>query len=139
MIDALDDAALHEILNNDNAAFRFECGVSRPANSYKVDEKNTIIELMTLRSVILTRKAQLDQVAEGLSENGFLQFLQKDPSNAKKLFVCKKRHLTAETFKDLFTVGYSTPMVKKEQRTIENWFEFIQDVEGKGEMKCNTL
>ena len=45
--------------------------------------------------------------------NGFLRFLQKNHSNAKKLFVCKKRDLTAETFKDLFTIGFSIPMVKK--------------------------
>ena len=132
MIDASDDAALQEILNSNDAAFRFECGVSKPANSYKISDKSTIIGLMTLRLVILTRKAELDQVAEGLAaEHNFLQFLKKNPRNAKKLFVCKTNHdLSAKMFEDLFTINFSTPVVKQEEMTIEYWFEFIQNVEG---------
>ena len=65
MVDARDDVTLQEVLNSDDLAFRFECGVSKPANLYKLNDKSTIVKLMTLRLVVLTRKAELDQIAEG--------------------------------------------------------------------------
>ena len=134
MIDATNDAMIQEVLNSDDLNFRFECGITGPPNSYKISDKNRIVQLMTLRLVILTRKAELDQIAEGLKENGFLEFLQKIPENGKKLFVYKKQCLTAAKFEDLFTISYSTPPIRQEEMTIEFWSEYIQEVEGKSDI-----
>lgn len=131
MIDARDDAVLQELLNSEDLSFRFECGVNKPANLYKLSDKNTIVKLMTLRLVILTRKAELDQIAEGLKENNFLEFLRSNPTNAKRLFVYKPKHLTAAGFEELFIIHYSTPSIKQEEMTIEFWSEYIQEVESK--------
>ena len=78
---------------------------------------NFLMDIMTLRLVILTRKAELDQIAEGLAENNFLEFLRKNSSNTKNLFVYKKKwNLTAAVFGDLFTINFSTPVSKQAEK-----------------------
>ena len=116
-------------------SFRFECGLSKPASYYKVENKDEIVKSMHLRLTILSRKAELDQISDGLNDNGLLSVLKKYPSEAINYFMQSGGTglVQAVHLQENIYVAYSENAEKKneEKKIMEWWHEYINDVESK--------
>lgn len=62
-----------------------------------------------LHFVILQRKAEIDQLMEGLNDLGFLQFLKMHPGPARSLLFSARQKLAAASLEQLFLVHFSEP------------------------------
>ena len=101
-----------------------------------MENKEDIIKSMHLRLTILSRKGELDQIQEGLKNNGVLHCLCKYPNDAKKLFRYNGHEITAEALLENMSMIYSEDKENKsKEKGIFNWWEdYLQDVEGKGQV-----
>ena len=121
------------MLDSDELSCRFDCGVNKPSVAYHITDKQSILHLFCLHFVILQRKAEIDQLMEGLNDLGFLQFLKMHPGPARSLLVSGRQKLTAASLEQLFLVRFSEPGSNRrceEERVMMMWLEYLQDVEG---------
>jgi len=122
-------------MGSKDMSFRFECGLSKPACYYKVENKDEIVKSMHLRLTILSRKAELDQISDGLNDNGLLSVLKKYPSEAINYFMQSGGTglVQAVHLQENIYVAYSDNTEKKneEKKIMEWWHEYISDVESK--------
>lgn len=134
MKEAADDSTLQQVLSSDDLSFRFECGISKPSTAYHIDDIPTILRLICLHFIILQRKAEIDQLIEGLNDLGFLEFLKEHPGSGQLLLTSKGgTKLTAAKLEDLFTIHFSEKGSNKrceEEQVVMMWLEFLRDVEG---------
>lgn len=101
------------MLDSDELSCRFDCGVNKPSVAYHITDKQSILHLFCLHFVILQRKAEIDQLMEGLNDLGFLQFLKMHPGPARSLLVSGRQKLTAASLEQLFLVRFSEADVVK--------------------------
>ena len=124
---------LQEVLDSDELSCRFDCGVTKPSVAYHITDKPKILHLFCLHFLILQRKAEIDQLMEGLNDLGFLQFLKRHPDAARALLVSGSQKLTAASLEQLFSVGFSESGSNRrceEERVMMMWLEYLQDIEG---------
>ena len=90
------------MLDSDKLSCRFDCEVNKPSVAYHITDKPNILHLFYLHFVILQRKAEIDQLFEGLNDLGFLQFLKRHPDAAHSLLVSGSQKLAAASLEQLF-------------------------------------
>lgn len=73
-----------------------EAGITRPLTGITLDDIPYILKCVTLDSVILKQKAELDQFVDGLEAAGVLKSIQKYPGLWSPMFVASgAQQLTA--------------------------------------------
>ena len=105
---------------------RYECGISKPTLSIKDED---IISALCLHFVVLSIKAELDDLVNGLKSLDVLSLVRENPVLARQLFVKGIQEcLTADTLYDMFTADLSPPMSNgrdKEEAQLMNWSDFL--------------
>ena len=94
-----------------------------------------LVKVLCLQNTILCRKAQIDQLIEGLNEFGLLEIIRKYPEEGHKMFFqTNNTILTADKLIDLFKVQISPAGSNQkaiEEQVIIWWYDYLVDVEGK--------
>lgn len=114
---------------------RYDCGVSKAVHSIAESEKDDIISSLCLHFVILTSKAELDGLVNGLKSLEVLSLIQSNPNTSRKLFVRSTDNnvLTADLLYDMFSAELSPLMSNtrdKKEAQLFNWSNFLHFVEG---------
>lgn len=107
--------------------------LEKPLHLYTIEEKARIVRQLHLHFVILLRKGEIDQLAEGLNVHGLLKLLKDYPEHGYQFFASKQQKLLASSLVDLFHVDLSPPGSNKrkvEEQTVIMWYDYLQDVEG---------
>lgn len=75
-----------------------EAGYTRPIHAAKLEKKDAVIGAVALHHCILSMKAELDELVDGIKSTGFLDYIRKFPLVFEGLFTSKETHsLTAGT------------------------------------------
>lgn len=126
---------LHDILDSPTLSNRFDNGISRPSSSYTLDDKENLVKLFCLQNTIICRKAEVDQLIEGLNEFGLLDVMRKYPEKGYEMFIQTEiSKLTADKLIDLFKVQLSPSGSNRnamEEQVLIWWYDYLLDVEGK--------
>jgi hypothetical protein len=97
-------------------------------------EREDIISSICLHFVILSAKAELDEMVNGLKSLEVLTLVRSNPGVSRQLFVKgNPTPLTADSLYDMFTPELSPPMSngrEKEEAQLLNWTNFLGFVEG---------
>ena len=97
-------------------------------------EREGIISSLCLHFVILSAKAELDEMVNGLKSLEILSLVRSNPAIARQLFVRgTPKPLTSDSLYDTFTPELSPPMSNwrdKEEAQLLNWTNFLGFVEG---------
>lgn len=86
-----------------------------------------------MHHTVISVKAQLDQIVDGLRDARILDLLRQNPSKMGELFTSEKRCITADILIALFEPSLSPcghNDREAEEAVIVYWTEFIQKVEG---------
>ena len=114
--------------------YRYECGISKPTVNIRDVEREGIISSLCLHFVILSAKAELDEMVNGLKSLEILTLVRSNPGVVRQLFVKgTPKPLTADSLYDMFTPELSPPMSnwrEKEEAQLLNWTNFLGFVEG---------
>lgn len=112
---------------------RYDCGISKPTASIQDADREGIISSLCLHFVLLTSKAELDDMLEGLKCLGVLTLIRNNPVVTRQLFIKgSPKHLTAEEMFDMFTPNLSPQMsnLRDKEAQLMNWANFLEVVEG---------
>lgn len=113
---------------------RYECGISKPTVNIRDIEREGIISSLCLHFVVLSAKAELDDLVDGLKSLEILSLVRNNPQVARQLFVKgTPKPLTADSIYDMFTPVLSPQMSnlrEKEEAQLLNWSNFLGFVEG---------
>ena len=107
--------------------------LDKPRHLYTIDDKARIFRQVHLHSVLLSRKGEVDQLADGLNVHGLLKLFQEYPDHGYQYLTSKQHQLLASTLVDLFDLDLSPPGSNKrtrEERTVIMWYDYLQDIEG---------
>lgn len=114
--------------------YRYTCGVGKPSKSIRTEDRETVIKSFCLHFVILSVKAELDDILDGMSAFGILTFVREYPALCRELFVKGySKPPTADYVFDLFKPSLSqqgSNMREVEEKQVVNWFNFLRLVEG---------
>ena len=67
-----DELKMQSLLENDVLSCCFECGVDKPSTMYSLANKQSIIQALSTHFILFTRKAEIDQLGQGLDHVGLL-------------------------------------------------------------------
>ena len=96
-----------EILDSDAFDFRFDVGVCQPSSSIRLIDLPSIIELFVSHSTVISVKAQLDQIAEGLEAARILYLFKKNPKRMGELLMYEEKKVTSDMLVALFEPMFS--------------------------------
>ncbi len=91
-----DDHQLQATLSIDEVSdLVAETGYSKPLANVNMDNREELVNSLTLYHLMIKAKSSIDQFIEGLRNVGLLRFIRDDPEIWKPLFVNSKVSLTA--------------------------------------------
>lgn len=73
----------------EEADFLQEAGCSHPIHKTTLGDKSAIVGAIALHHCVLSIKAELDQIKEGLEYTGLLQYIHKFPEAFESVFTSK--------------------------------------------------
>ena len=120
---------LSDLLGCDSYSFIRDVGYSKPQPKY--GDKEDIVHSIALHYVILSVKAELDQIVQGLNE-GDLLWISNEARKLENLFLYKSGSLTATQIEDLFPPTMSACGSNRrdaEEEILLHWNYFLKDVE----------
>lgn len=102
-----------------------------------------IVKAVCLHTTVLSLKAELDQIAEGLELFSIINLVRDHPSLMQPLFVLNPvdAQLTVDRITPLFDITYSPQGSTKrvtEEATFMHWNEFLHDLSN-GQIGKNTV
>ena len=114
---------------------RYECGISKPTGCIQNADREDIISSLWLHFVVLTAKAELDDLVAGLKSLDILSPVRENPVLSCQLFIKgTPKCLSADTLYDMFTADLSPSMSNwrdKEEAQLVNLANFLQFIESK--------
>ena len=126
---------MRELLDSDDMDFRFSIGLSRPSYSLQLTDRDSMVQSMATHYSVLSVKAELDQLIDGLKVLGVLDLLRNYPKVMRPLLLCKKPVcLTSDYVIDMFKPVMSLPgsnQREKEEALTLHWVNYVQLIEGK--------
>lgn len=121
------------LLNSEELSFRFDCGISQPASSLCLADKENIVSSFILHYCIYNCMMELDEIRHGLSSLGFNSLLKKHPS-LRSLFFASDTTFTSHFLQSMFSPQFS-PMGSNtrasEEASMMLFIELLQKIEGK--------
>ncbi len=122
-------------MNSDDYEFRYDLGISQPADKIRLSDKQTIVELMTKHFTILRVKAELDQILCGLSSTlNFLEFVRNNQRELRQFFIYNPPPtFTWSSLYNLLPATMSeigTNRREEEENVIMKWINLTRIVEG---------
>ena len=82
------------------------CGYTAPLSSVTLEKREDLTKVLLLHHLVLSRKSQLDQLAEGLQSLGFLGLLRENEDLFQDVLVDCGKPLTAQDIIDLLPGRY---------------------------------
>ena len=82
--------------------------------------------------MLLTSKAELDELMNGIESLGVLSMIRNNPALALQLFLYQRKDLTANNLYDMFKYELSPESSNqraREEAQLFNWVTFLQTVE----------
>lgn len=126
---------MRTLLDSDEYDMRYSIGIGQPSSSLKLCDRDRIVQAFATHFTIITVKAELDQMTEGLKALGVLQLIHSNPKKMRQLFVRESKvKLTADILMDIFRFNLS-PLGSNtrecEETVIMHWVNYLQMIEGK--------
>ena len=119
-------------LNSEELSFRFDCGISQPASSLRLTDKENIVSSFILHYCTYNCMMELDEIRCGLSSLGFDSLLEKHPS-LQSLFFASGSTLTSHFLQSMFLPQFS-PMGSNarasEEAIMMLFIQLLQEIEG---------
>ncbi len=125
---------MRALLDSEEMSFRFSIGLSRPSYSLQLSDRDAIVESMATHFSILSVKAELDQLIEGLKVLDVLNLYRDYPKIMRPLLIYNKpKSLTSDyildVFKPLLSINGSN-VQEKEEAILLQWTNYVQLIEG---------
>jgi hypothetical protein len=120
---------LLDLLHCDSYSFVRDVGYLKPQPVY--GDKQDIVRSVALHYVILSVKAELDQIVQGLHEGGLL-WTSDEARKLEDIFLYKSGSLTAAQIEDLFPPTMSACGSNRrdaEEEILLHWNYFLKDVQ----------
>ena len=121
------------LLDSEAFEFRFDVGVTQPASSLRLVDLPSVIDLFTSHSTLISVKAQLDQISDGLKHAHILELFIRNPRRMGDLLLYQETSITASELISLFQPNLSPIghiQREAEEAVIVYFSEFVQHVEG---------
>ena len=121
------------MLDSEEFELRFDCGVCQPASSLTLSDKEMIISSITLHHIILSCKAELDELKKGLSSLNFLDLLKHNDC-IRSLLEGRQTCLTARILQDIFVPEFSphgSNARASEEANMMFFIDLLYEVEGR--------
>ena len=112
--------------------FRSSIGVSRPS---QLADRGTIIQSIATHYSVVSMKAELDQIVDGLNVLVVLNLFESHPNTMRPLLICKQSALLTsdyviDLFKPVMSVAGSNQR-EAEDRAVLQWVNYVHLIEGK--------
>ena len=103
------DEELRQLLTSENSDIVYDSGFATPVSTIHTDNIPDIVKAVCLHTTVLSVKAELDQVAEGLQLFGILNLIRDHPLVMQSLFVLNPQdsQLTVDQMGAWFDTTYS--------------------------------
>ena len=92
-----------EMLGSREFDFRFDIGITQPSTSVRLCDIPYIIELIASHYTVISVKAQLDSMIDGLRNVQLLSLLQNNPVKMVELFKSQNMCITTDAMITMFT------------------------------------
>ena len=126
--------------SDEKMGFRFSIGVSMPSSSVRLADREAIVQSVAKHYSVLSVKAELDQIVDGLKTMGVLDLFRSRPNLMRPLLMGKPpASLTSDYMINLFTPALSpsgSNQREGEDATVLQWINYVQMIEG---MRTLTL
>ena len=124
---------MRQLLTSESSDIVYDSGFATPVSSVHTDNIPDIVKAVCLHTTVLSVKAELDQMAEGLELFGILNLVRDHPSVMQSLFVFNPHdaQLTVDQMGALFDTTYSPQGSTKrviEEAAFMHWDEFLHDL-----------
>ena len=110
----------HQLICSSDYEFVLECGVTKPAVTMHLSDKEKMISAVCLHYAVLGSLAELEQLRRGLHTLRFSALMESYPTLFKQLFLHCKTSVTADFIQDLFHVDYSVSGSNNSERRGNN-------------------
>ena len=100
---------------------------------YSLSDKQSIIQALSSHFILVTKKAEINQLGEGLDHLGLLSLFKQYPDVGIKILLPDETSTSASCMIDLFDINYS-PFGSNngmKEEVIILFYDYLQDVEGK--------
>ena len=107
--------------------------MTQPASSLRLVDLPSIIDLFTSHSAVISVKAQLDQISDGLKHAHILELFIRNPRRMGDLLLYQETSITASELISLFQPNLSPigNIQREAEEAVTVYFsEFVQHVEG---------
>ncbi len=133
MMDSVDQLKI--ALDSAEYLFRFDAGVSIPAQSVTFEQKNMIVQSWVMHYLVHICKSELEQFKRGCSELGVLDLFRSSPVHFKPLLLADgKPKLTTKEISSMFKVQWSpqgSNQRETEEAVILGWLEYLEGIKGR--------
>ncbi len=125
---------LKQLLADDEYDFQYDIGIAKPISRLQYSDRHHIVQSSALHYSVLSVKAELDQLANGLRALGVLDMVQANPKLLRPLFLfTASPPLTAGQTIDLFRPNLSPIGSNRrddEESIVMLWVNYLQNIEG---------
>ena len=120
------------VIEAEDFDFIYDCGIHQPLHTIKKAKNECLVSAVAKHYSVISCKAELDQILEGLDTMQVLDLIRGNPSIMRQLLVyMTPKKITADYILRLFSEKYS-PVGSNthEEAATMKWINFIQNVEG---------
>jgi hypothetical protein len=120
-------------MSSDDYDFRYDCGYIKPTSTLTISNRDEMVCSLALHYKVYARKAELDQIVEGLNFGGMIW--SEDEAGSLKCLFCEEKppsKLTASQVSVLFPPTFSEEGCncrEAEEEMALHWGYFLRDVE----------
>ena len=128
---------LRALLDSQEFDFRFQCGVSEPAASLTLEDKERLVDAFCLHYCVFSTVAELEQLKQGLMVQKFSTLMERHPDVVREAFRPAKQAITSSLIEQLYTSNHSNLAPRgsekwcKQQGILNAWACYLRRIEGK--------
>ena len=126
---------MRNLLDSEEYEFRYEIGIAQPSGTLQLSDLDRIVETSATHYSIVSVKAELDQIIDGLTTLEVLDLIVHNPNGMEALFVYSiPPPLTADKMVDMFQPRFSPTGANRrevEEAVVMQWIHYLQLIESR--------
>ena len=124
------------LLDSQEFDFRFQCGISKPAVSVTLEERQRIVDAFCLHYCIFSTVAELEQLKQGLAVQKFITLMEKYPGTVRTAFQPAKQVVTSSLIEQIYCnhtnlAPRGSDKWYKQQGILNAWSCYLRNIEGR--------
>ena len=124
---------MRTLLDSEEFDMRYSIGIGQSSSSMKFRDLDQIVQAFATHFAIISVKAELDQIVDGLKGWEVLQLIRSNPNKMRQLFLHEEIHITADIMFNMFRSNLSptgSNQRELEEAVLLKWANYLQMIEG---------